>query len=237
MVVGPLLADLPSRSSLSTISLDFGEKPGYATPERRLRGSRRPTVAFTDNEVAIRIDGVTGSESWANSWTVRETDVSADINDVGAALHTFYDGLSSAFWTAQTSATSGTWRTLTGSDSGVFSWASITGANAGPLLPTECAIRISATAPFNRHGGCFLTGFRGGSLDTGGVFTGASDVATLITTLWQDVFDANYEFVLADRVALDVNVVNRFRVGEVFDVIRKRRNDLPEAYQDATPPS
>lgn len=188
-------------------------------------------MAYDNNMWTVRVDGVTAtSESWANTWCFHRTDPAATIDDVITALHTFYDDLATGFWTAQTSAESATWRQLNTGDVGAGTWASIVGANAGPLLPPECAIRVSLSAPGNHRGGPFLTGFRSGSLDADGSFTGAAGVVTLVTDMQTALLADDWEIAIHGVKDLTTWIADKVRVGEVYDVIRRRRNQLPENY-------
>lgn len=188
-------------------------------------------MAYTPEDYQVRVDGTLGaSEAWANTWTFVDLSTTGDIQDVIDALHAFYTSIKADHWTADVSAVSATWRNLDGSDSGSGDWATITGTNSGALLPLECAIRVSLSRGSVR-GGPFLTGFRSGDLTTTGNLTagGADDLADYVETL--ATFDVGtWAMAIDSPTNSDTHVVSRIRVGEVFDVIRRRRNNLPENY-------
>jgi hypothetical protein len=192
-------------------------------------------MAYTDDDFQVRVEGTLGaSESFANTWTFQRTDPGADVDNLTGPLHDFYDFLATSYWTDRVTATNASWRALDGSSSGDGTWALITGSAAGVLIPTECALRVTIRSFDNRLGGPFLAGFRSADLSEEGTFDTSvtSDIADALVTMIGDLETGDW------RVALDkpssperTDLASSLRVGGVFDVIRRRRNQLPEQYQ------
>jgi len=192
-------------------------------------------MAYDTDMYAIRIDGtLPGGETFSNTWTVDGTAGTPDVQDAIDDLHDFYTDLAAAAWTAQVSAVSAHWRKLNGTTHGDGSWTPITGANAGPNLPTECALRVSLTGIDGSRGGPFLAGFRAGDLDTNGTSAIASDIKDLVVALNTALTGHDFQLSIDKPTSSSVVAAAQVRVGEVFDVIRRRRNDLPENYATAS---
>lgn len=188
-------------------------------------------MAYDNTDLQVRVDGtVGGTEAWSNTWTLRSSVELPIVSDAITAMHDFYDEIATALWTATTSAVSCSFRYLDGAAHGDAVWATITGANAGPALPSECAVRVSLSDDQGHRGGPFLTGFRSGSLTTAGLFTSPTTIVTAVENLQDALVLANWKIGIDLPTTVTAVDATQVRVGEVYDVIRRRRNDLPENY-------
>lgn len=188
-------------------------------------------MAYDGNMWQVQVRGsLSGGEEWANTWTFHRFDPDAEIQDVIDALHTFYAAIASALWTSQSAALSASWRQLNGVSSGDGAWTTITGSAGGSSLPTECALRLSFSDGAGHRGGPYLAGFRAGDLATDGTFvSGSADVILdalddMLTTIHAAFWDLSIDRATAETT-VDVTLA---KVGLVFDVQRRRRNELPE---------
>jgi len=193
-------------------------------------------MAYSANDNLVQVEGsLPDGEVWSNSWAVKATPGTTDFDDVEAAFHDFYDTLATGaapvfgnLWTA----TKYTRRHP--SDSTVFqpSWVTITGTNANDFLPSECAVRVSLDDGATHNGGPFLAGFTVDAVTATGLFKLAYQnvVADAVEQLGIDLNATAADLALHRPTVPSVVEVTTAKVGQVFDVIRRRRNDLPEAY-------
>lgn len=190
-------------------------------------------MPYVDTEWAVIVEGVLpGSENWANRWTIRETGVGADLDDATAefrALYTSWAGLCPTSW----SATMITFRNLVNSTVVTPAWSPVDGEvdDAGPL-PTECALRVSLSAAPGRHGGPFMAGAATSTVDSDGrIFpTFLTGFIAALEDLQANLVAADFQLVLDSPSDTETKDITAVRIGRTFDVIRKRRNNIPEAY-------
>lgn len=196
-------------------------------------------MPYLDTEWAVVVEGaLPSSEVWANRWTVQEQTLSPDQAALTTAIRGFYlvwAGICANDWTA----TMLTYRNLVTSDVVTPTWAVVQGdeETANPL-PTECAIRISLSAANGRRGGPFMSGLHVGVVDTDGRAKSAeiTPMASGLADLFDQADAAGYAFRLDSPTDTGTNALTAARIGRTFDVIRRRRNQVPEAYVPVTLP-
>lgn len=192
--------------------------------------------AITHYRVQVR-GALDAGETWSNTWAVIDTLGGQDPTDLAAFFHDLYDGMKAARsqeWTATNAFVknlgSGLLQTLP--------FATVTGEQSADALPTECAIRLSLSDNEGRRGGPFLAGFTSAALAADGTYdTGArATLATLVNDFFNDLNTSDWAIGLDSPTDVTVVPVAVARIGQVFDVIRRRRNDIPESYLDVTVP-
>lgn len=193
-------------------------------------------MAYDNGDFRIRVDGVVATEQWANTWTVHRTDPGAAIQDAVDAFHAFYEDIATLAWSAECSARAAHWKQLNTAAHGDGAWTTVVGALAQKMLPPEVAVRVSLSDDLGARGGPFLAGFTVGSLDDDGHFQNAADVVTAVSDLATALAADDWQIVIDRPTLVGVSVATLVRVGEVYDVIRKRRNELPENYASAVLP-
>lgn len=208
------------------------------TPERRLADSYPGvTVAYSAGDTLIVVRGNLGtSEQFTNTWAVRRTDPGADIADVGTALHTLYAAIAVNGQSSFCETVGASWRDLQAAEVGDFTWASIDGDDLDDLLPTECAIRVSLTASDRTRGGCFLAGMSVNSVENDGRFLAsfAANIVDAVDTFRASLVSADWDLGIHSPTTETVKQAASARIGLVFDVIRRRRDNLAEAFVGVT---
>lgn len=194
-------------------------------------------MAYTADDWRVQVRGdLPGGEIWVNTWTFRATDPGASIDDVGTAMHAFYDDLKSNFHNTLWKAVGATWKNLLGGNHGDFAWATITGTDGDDSLPNQDGIRVSLSGPGGVRGGPFLPGWDLGSLTATGMLntTAVTDLMTALGTL-NTSLQANDWAIAIDRPSVpSIVVATTARVGNRFDVIRRRANQQAESYSSLT---
>ena len=196
-------------------------------------------MAYSAGDILLIAEGgLPSNEVWANTWAVRLG--TADYQDAADAVAGFYnstdiDDIMHTGW----SFTSLTVRDLFNQTSPAVSFTPNTagGENSTDPLPTECAIRVSLSS-LQQRGGPFLGGFTAFSLATNGQLVGASrdNIVDAVEAMAAALDTAGGELALhLPTSQLVVSLVSA-RVGSTFDVIRRRRNNVPENYAMATLP-
>lgn len=187
------------------------------------------------NDLAVVVTGTLNSaESWSNSWAFTSTVTPDDAQDVVDILHAFYAHLAddlpvlSDEWLAVDARAVA----LAGPVEVPVTWTTIDGEQGENMLPTECALRLSATGVDGARGGPFLAGFTTACVDADGTLLASykAEVVACVQALADDLVASDYTLALRRPGPAVLEEVLTVRVGEVFDVIRKRRNDLPENY-------
>lgn len=187
---------------------------------------------YVPQDYSIRVEGtLVDAESFANTWCVIDQVSGADIDDAIAAFHAFYDSLS-FMWPASTHVVNAHWRRLDGFAFGDGAWSTIDGTGAGNSLPTECAVRVSLSAPLGTRGGPFLPATRTGEVVAdGGLESGTQGlIVTALGDLDTALQAADWKLGIDQSSSETTAQATVARVGRIFDVIRRRRNNLPEAY-------
>lgn len=192
-------------------------------------------MAYAAGDALVRVEGtLAGSEAFANVWAFKSVSNASDAQDVADQLHTFYDAYFTAHSTDRATVVSCSYTPLFTGGNIALDWTTITGAVATDLLPTECALRLSfRTLPGNTRGGPFLPGFCVNALDADGMLdsTAHTNMTTYVSDLVADIAGSTpAQPGIHSPTTTSVIEATSIRVGRVFDVIRKRRNDLPENY-------
>ena len=193
-------------------------------------------MPYVDTEWAVLVEGrLAGGEVFSNRWTVAETDVGADIVDALTAFHTMYVGWAGLMfqgWRVDTIEA----RNLVTSVTESFPFDSIEGDGGEFALPTECAIRVSLSAAGNRHGGPFISGWDTTNIDSESQLeaTEAANFRNNVNALIVALAAADFELRLDSPTDTETKAITQGRVGRTFDVIRKRRNAIPEQYLNIT---
>lgn len=190
-------------------------------------------MAYADGDYRFVVRGNFSTEQWNNVWSFRQTAPPAgDIQDIADALHAFYlandvGNLMSAAW----SAVGCTAHDLFAGDSIELDFTTIGGTGADPL-PPQCAIRLSITSAPNIRGGPFLCGFDVNQVDGAGGATSAciAELQTNANALFAAAQTALFELCVDSPSTPALATATAARLGERFDVIRKRANDLAESY-------
>lgn len=190
-------------------------------------------MAYASGDFLVEIKGTTvGDEIWSNTWCVSGAVSDIDKDNAVTALHQFYEAIKPflhSTWTGQVA----TGRDLFLGTSADYPWADQVGgeSTAGPL-PSQLAIRASLSTHTGQRGGPFLTGWATDIVDSAALVQAAT--ATLIA---DEVEDLAEQLVL-DGMALAIHLpttssvalADIVRVGQRFDIIRKRANAILEAY-------
>lgn len=189
-------------------------------------------MAYVAGDFLVEVRGTTtGGEIWSNTWGFTGVTTSTEEQDVVTALHSFYNDMAAVCsneWTAQVA----TGRNLFANTSDDYDFEEIVGTLTGNNLPSQCAIRVSLTAEGNVQGGPFLTGFTVAALDASGLIASgtSSVIVTEVDELNTLVLAAGGFLAIHRPTVLSMSTVTKARVGQRFDIIRKRANDILEAY-------
>lgn len=196
-------------------------------------------MAYTVNEYRINVRGsFTGGEIWNNTWAVLDVTGGQDIDDAGTIFNVFYEDL-----TGFTSTMSVDWiavgATAKNLNTGVTTelvWTPQQGAATAAPLPPQLALRVSLTGVGPVHGGPFLNGFVTSIVDADGQLEGTvrTNIITALETMTDSLSTAGYALRIDRPTAEQTVAVVQGRVGETFDTIRKRRNQLAESYATFT---
>lgn len=172
------------------------------------------------------------SEIWTNTWAFKETDPAAVPQDAVTTLHGFYANLAAEWMPTEFTAVGATIKDLSTGITSDAVWATITGADTQDILPTQLGVRVSLNDNANHRGGPFLCGFskiaaaEDGVLDTGCQTDIATELANMAATLATEDYLIGIHRPTTDTVV----TATQGRVGQRFDVIRKRSNANMEAY-------
>lgn len=199
-------------------------------------------MAYAVGDYLITIRGtMADAEEFANTWAVKDVGDDVGSQDILDVFHVFYETLATGatpVWNDATFITQARVVNLFDGLDQAVTWDSIQGNSDVFLLPTECALRVSIAVGGHRRGGPFLPPFRRESLTKDGR-VGTGYQAAVVSAL-QDLVDsaeiAGWKLGLHSPTDLAVYNAGAVKVGRVFDVIRKRRNELPEAYSSVVMP-
>lgn len=193
-------------------------------------------MAYTsENDIVIVRGGLPSGEVWANTWSLIVDPDTVDYVAVKDAFHALYDEMATGvapIFGEEWSATSYTRRHPSTGFVETPAWSLIEGANANDHLPTECAIRVSINDAEGGRGGPFLAGFTVDTVTADGLFKGAYQnvIHDALQALVTDLADANAAVGLNHPTSETITLAAQARVGQVFDVIRRRRSDIAENY-------
>lgn len=193
-------------------------------------------MAYDAADILMRIEGtLAGSEQFSNTWAFKDVPDAAVAQEVADVMHQLYFDIFDARSTALASAVTCEYTPLfTGGNIGL-DWTTVTGGVATDLVPTECAVRFSLRSlPSGVGGGPFFPGWAVNALDADGTLDDAT-VAVIVTALEAMVLGLSgttgpAQLGIHRPTTETVVEATSIRVGRVFDVIRRRRNELPEDY-------
>lgn len=189
-------------------------------------------MAWTNDSYQVTATGDTaGSDTWANVWSFLRADPGADTADLEAGLISFYTALE-AYLADTWSCTNLRIKNL---GTGIYVdqvQSGLAGTSVENPLPPQCAIRASLKASPNINGGPFLCGWAVTASDEDGqVFTTVQDaIADAVETMQSNLLGNDWVLGIARPTLEQIVSAQQVRVGQRFDVIRRRANDTPEAY-------
>lgn len=190
-------------------------------------------MAYSSGDLLITVRGnLAPAEIWTNTWAFKAVGGTPDYLQVVDALEVFYGDLATNWLPVEFTAVGATVKAL---DTGITTeaaWNLITGQNVQDILPTQLAVRVSLSGAGGVQGGPFLPGWskqasaEDGVIDSG-VVTDIIDALDVLNTSTQAA-----DFVIGINRPTTATVVQatQARVGQRFDVIRKRSNNNAEAY-------
>jgi len=190
-------------------------------------------MAYTDDMYRAQVRGsFENGEVFNNTWAFIRTDPEALVTDLIEQLHLAYAGIAALDLSSHTTITGCTVKNLGTGIVSEGSWSIITGDDLADLLPTSCAWRISLSANPNVHGGPFISGWSVNAVDANGdLLTANQDgLVTVVTDLETALAGADWHIGIDRPTVPTVVDASQVRVGRRADVIRKRTNDLSEAY-------
>lgn len=189
-------------------------------------------MAYVAGDVAVEIKGTTlGGEIWSNSWAAEDVVDATARTNLATRFHQFYDALSPALitdWHASTCLI----RDLFANVTYEMPWEDIPGENIDGPLPQQVSVRVSLSAGANARGGPFICGWPVSAVDANGLLdvTDQTLVADEVEDLGEGIDGDGMALGLHSPTSSAVLTVFQARVGQRFDVIRKRSNDILEAY-------
>lgn len=190
-------------------------------------------MAYVVGDIRVQIQGtLPGGEIFSNTWAVEgAVDAAARTAAVGR-IHNFYNqiqGLLSDQYNAQVATVRDLFANVTYDEF----FDDVPGTDTEVPLPTSTAIRVSLSGGTNVQGGPFLSGFTVTDLVSPGVLASAAQatIADEVEDLAEELDGLGLSLALDSPKNLALFTVHTVRVGERFDVIRKRANDLLESYE------
>lgn len=190
-------------------------------------------MAYDAGDILVTVRGnLDPGEIWTNTWAFVEVSPGSTPQDAVDDLHAFYAGLFATWMASECTAVGAVIKDLASGVSSEAAWESIAGSNVQDILPTQLAIRLSLSDDIGTRGGPFIPGWakqasaEDGVIDSGVVTDISSELATLDTAVTTN----GYRIGIHRPSVPDVRVATVGRVGERFDVIRKRANALSEGY-------
>jgi hypothetical protein len=190
----------------------------------------------------IIVRGSTGAtEEWSNTWCVINPGDTAAWQDVLDVFHDFYAALftgAGLIYNGSASASQARYINLPGGFDRPVTWDSLVGGGLDDALPSEVALRVSVRAPNNRHGGPFLPAPGRSVLSSTGLLGGgaSSDIVAALQDLVDGLDALGCALGLNSPGDEELHEVVGVKLGQVFDAIRSRRQDLAEAYVAVTLP-
>lgn len=189
-------------------------------------------MAWTTDSYQVIAEGATaGDDRWVNVWSFLRADPGADIADLEAALISFYsalEGFLADTWTCDN-------MRIKNLGTGVYvdqPQSALAGTSEGNPLPPQIAVRSSLKASPNINGGPFLAGWAATQVDADGQLLAATqqEIADQVETMQTNLLVNDWVLCIS-RPTLEVMIAaEQVRVGQRFDVIRRRANDQPEQY-------
>lgn len=179
-----------------------------------------------------------GAESWYNVWTVLDPGGAQDVSELTVPLAALYTDIFDLEISSHTTRVGATARNLLTSATVELAVGSDAGNDLADPMPSQIAARVSLSSSSVVRGGPFIAGWSKNAGDDGGLLSSANQtgLATAVGDFW-DAIDTLGWTLAIDRPSVETVVaVASARVGQRFDVIRKRANDIAEAYASVTAP-
>ena len=171
------------------------------------------------------------NEIWSNTWAVEGATGAPNKVEATNRVHNFYNQIAGELvvnWNAQVA----TVVDLFANTSTDVFFDDVPGTNIDGPLPSQLAVRVSLSAGVNVRGGPFLGGWPTSACDADGLLD--STIQTLVADEVEDLSDELVAEGMALALHSPTNValfpVFQARVGQRFDVIRKRANEILESY-------
>lgn len=190
-------------------------------------------MAYDAGDILVTVRGsFDPGEIWANVWAFVEVSPGSNPQDAVDGLHAFYAELAALWFPGEYHAISASVKDLATGISVDGEWEALAGSQADDILPTQLAVRVSLSDDIGTRGGPFLGGWnKATAAEDGLVDNGAqAAVITALNNLDTAVTTDGYRIGIHRPTVPDVRVATMGRVGKRFDVIRKRGNNVPEAY-------
>lgn len=205
---------------------------------RRVRLPAKPvweaSVAYVAGDYRFIISGnLDNGEIWSNTWASRGITNSTERDACIPAFHSFYEAVYADKISSHCHAVRCVSRNLFTDEVVEQAWVTIDGDDLADLLPTQCAVRVSLNSQDGHSGGPFIAGWSVNAAQEDGLLEpfSATVVADAMDDLANDLRTAGAFGLGVDSIKDSVVYqVDRGRVGQRFDVIRKRANDLAESY-------
>lgn len=192
-------------------------------------------MAYTSDEYTCVASGtLAGGEVWYNTWCARRIDSGALVADLIAGVQAFY-----ADFAALDVANDWTLQTIQAKNlsSEIVTNSPVNPAGAGsdstnPPLPNQVATRVSLKGLPNVNGGPFLVGWSSAALSTDGDLeaTNKAGLVTAVTDLQADLLSNDWVLSILRPTIESTVTADSARIGERFDIIRRRANERLEAY-------
>lgn len=192
-------------------------------------------MAFTADDYQVTASGtLAGGEVWYNSWGAIRTDGAATVADLIAQFQAFYADVFALHICNETTLNNISAKNLftelvtespvnpvgTGSDS-----------STAPM-PNQLAIRVSLKSNPNVNGGPFLAGWSTAAASADGDLLAAdhSGLVTAVEDLRDNLVANDWQLAIMSPTASTAYSVDQARIGQRYDIIRKRANERLEDY-------
>lgn len=190
-------------------------------------------MAYVAEDLIINVRGMCSpSESFSNTWAFVPSGATPDPQACADALRTFYAEIAATWLPTEWSAVGATMTFPFTGNSSEADWSLVVGAATDDIVPSQLAIRVSLSGATGVRGGPFLSGFNklsiaeDGLVDAGPITLIGDEVVVMATT----VLTSDYALGIHRPTVPSVELATQVRVGERWDVIRRRGNDTPEGY-------
>lgn len=190
-------------------------------------------MAYVNGDIRVNIQGVnTVGEIWSNTWAVENAISEAQKTEAVARIHNFYNqiqGYLSIGWAAQVATVTDLFANVSTDEP----FSDVSGTSTDFAMPFQVAIRVSLTAGVATKGGPFLTGWATEAVGAGGLIDDTLQilVADEVEDLAEELDGTGLGLALDSPTNSALLTVHTVRVGQRFDVIRKRANDQLEQYE------
>lgn len=190
-------------------------------------------MAYTVNEYRVTVRGALDTgEIWNNVWTVLDTVGGQSVTELAAPFHAFYESVFATSISSEASHTGATVKNLNTNVVTELVWEGGVGDDLANLMPTQCAIRVSLSGTGGSRGGPFLAGWSKNAVEQGGFLVGAEQALLIgaAETLFEALEALGWTLRIDKPSTATTTQVTQIRIGQRFDVIRKRAGELAESY-------